>query len=206
MERVLIVAKTHMGDGYCVSGLMRSANRHIRLVPPGHYCQPADTEFAVGQAWDIEFQPVPRQKPPHVENVVVTQQCYVNDVKNLRDILVSRVQPWVGGPEALYDGLLTVSNRCYVPRSGPIPPCSTGYWLPDKPLLLARDSRGKLFYEYYIRRAKRMSECAIKFVGLANAIELIPAQTLVRVSLARWFCASTDTEEKCYLQISGWYL
>ncbi len=55
MERVLIVAKTRMSSGVCVSGLTRSS-KSIRLIPKGRFNQPIDTEFEVGQAWDIDFK------------------------------------------------------------------------------------------------------------------------------------------------------
>ena len=44
----------------------------------------------------------------------------------------------------------------------------------------------------------------IPFVGFQSPIGLIPANTLVRVSLARWWANNND-EERCYLQLSGWY-
>ena len=56
MERVLIVAKTHMKNGVCVSALTRNTNRHLRLIPPGRLNQPYNTQFEIGQTWDIEFR------------------------------------------------------------------------------------------------------------------------------------------------------
>jgi len=34
----------------------------------------------------------------------------------------------------------------------------------------------------------------------------IPADTLLRVSLARWWDNEGRHEERCYLQLSGWYV
>ena len=34
----------------------------------------------------------------------------------------------------------------------------------------------------------------------------IPLNTLVRISLARWWVPAGMSEERCYLQLSGWYL
>ena len=48
LERVLIVAKTRMKSGFCVSGLVCSSNANIRLKPEGQYNHPDDTKFEVG--------------------------------------------------------------------------------------------------------------------------------------------------------------
>lgn len=50
----------------------------------------------------------------------------------------------------------------------------------------------------YIRRN-------IKFVGFQNPLDIIPAGTLIRVFLARWWASPNDNERRCYLQLSGWY-
>lgn len=47
---------------------------------------------------------------------------------------------------------------------------------------------------------------SIKYVGFAEPINKIPAGTLVRVSLARWWRPTETSEERCYLQLSGWYV
>ena len=43
------------------------------------------------------------------------------------------------------------------------------------------------------------------YVGFEEAVETIPAGTLVRVSLARWWDTNGTTEDRCSLQLSGWY-
>ncbi len=47
----------------------------------------------------------------------------------------------------------------------------------------------------------------IPYVGLKeNPPEIIPQGTLLRLSLAHWWTPEdADTEERCYLQLSGWY-
>jgi hypothetical protein len=206
LERVLIVAKTRMNSGFCVSGLVRSSNANIRLKPEGHLNHAEDTPFEVGQVWDLEYHRPEWTHPPHVEDVIVTNQRYVTQVHNMRETLLSRIKPWHGGPQALYDGMLTLDNKkCFVSAIfGPIPPCSTGYWLPDRPLLLNRSDPQRLYYEYYDQDMSRCI-CSIKFVGLVDALPQIPAETLVRVSLSRWWKHNAAHEERCYLQLSGWY-
>lgn len=208
MERVLIVAKTRMKSGVCVSGLTRTSNKGIRLIPKDRLNQLADTEFDVGQVWDIEFQEVADVDPPHVEDVIVINKRYVGRVANLRETLTQRIQPWHGGPENLFDKMLTIGPRkCYISKSGPIPSCSTGYWIPDRQLTLTQENN-KPYYliEYKEKTGNKVYTrvLSIPFVGFASPIEQIPSGTLIRVSLARWFPSSG--EDRCYLQISGWYI
>ena len=169
MERVLIVAKTRISSGVCVSGLTRSS-KSIRLIPKGRFNQPIDTEFEVGQASGYRFQEVVEVDPPHVEDVIIINKHYKGHVDNLRQTLMNVIQPWHGGPENLFDKMLTIEGRkCYVPKSGPIPSCSTGYWLPDRQLTLDRENN-KLFYliEYADKAIGTIfpRTLAIPFVGL----------------------------------------
>ena len=206
-ERVLIVAKTRMDSGICVSGLTQVSNRGIRLLPKGRWNQPMDTRFELGQVWEMEFQEAARVEPPHVEDVIVISTKYVGRATNLRGILMRRVRPWRGGPENLFNKMLTISARkCYVSRSGPMPPCSTGYWIPDRRLILDQnESKHYYLIEHKRRYGGTLSQTlSIRFVVLEAPLEEIPAGTLVRVSLARWF--NVAGEDRCYLQISGWYL
>jgi hypothetical protein len=207
LERVLIVAKTRMKSGFCVSGLVRSSNDNIRLKPEGQYNHSDTTPFEVGQLWDLEYHCKEWISAPHVEDVIVTAQQYVGQIHNMREVLLPRVRPWCGGPQVLYDSMLTLENKKYYVSGifGPIPRCSTGYWLPDQALILNRTDLRGLYYEYRDRHTSRCI-CSIKFVGLAEALDQIPAETLVRVSLSRWRQYDFANEERCYLQLSGWYL
>ncbi len=211
MERVLIVAKTHLKNGACVSGLTRDTNKGIRLLNPDSSNQPANTPFDVGQVWELEFHPLSNPEPPHVEDVIVTEQRYIGESSNLRNILLQRVPIWKGDPKALFGGLLVFENTTsYISKSKGIPTYSTGYWLPDGALTLTQ-SYGKLYYiakrEVSIGNNLYRVTLSIPYVGYAEPIQVIPAETLVRVSLARWWPKSGPVEErKCHLQLSGWYL
>jgi hypothetical protein len=49
----------------------------------------------------------------------------------------------------------------------------------------------------------------VPFVGFDEPVDVIPAASLIRLSLARWWKhpeADEDFELRCYLQLSGWYL
>jgi 1-acyl-sn-glycerol-3-phosphate acyltransferase len=77
---------------------------------------------------------------------------------------------------------------------------SVCFWELEKDLLLYFSKKNKIRYryddnEFYIN---------IPFVGYQPPIPFIPAGTVVRLSLARWW-AGTGEEPRCYLQLSGWY-
>jgi hypothetical protein len=127
--------------------------------------------------------------------------------------MLHRTGQWLhpGGEELAYNRFrtlvplgcssrLTTSNGSgYISKAGGLPNRSTGYWVPDKPLTLEGDR-----YTYpAFAGVRRMS-----YVGFAPTIATIPAGTLVRVSLARWWRpqdADDSLEERCYLQLSGWF-
>lgn len=206
MERVLIVAKTHMKSGVCLGGLTRAQNRGVRLLPPNRPHYPADTQFQVGQVWDMEFHQATGIEPPHVEDVIVTGAKFVAQVSNIHEILLDRIHPWQGRPEQLYDGLLRVSGgRGYISEYDSIPAMSTGFWIPDQPLNLKYSLEHDRIKPNY-RFSDAAATLTIPFVGFAEPIKLLPSGTLLRVSLARWFDQDGRTERRCYLQLSGWYL
>jgi len=212
VERVLIVAKTHMGkDLACVSGLTRQSNRSIRLLTAHGSHQPADTHFEVGQVWEVECKRARRITPPHVEDVQVIKEKYVGKQPDLRETLLNRVQPWQGEPECLYDGLLSFADNgaAYISRGGQLPSSSTGYWLPQQSLTLTHiDDRTYYQTDYDFEQiGKRFAgTLRIRYVGFAEPLAELSAQTLVRVSLARWWRLRPEDEERCYLQLSGWYM
>jgi hypothetical protein len=59
----------------------------------------------------------------------------------------------------------------------------------------------KIRYRYFSDKGLR----SLPYVGFENPAEVIPAGTVVRVSLARWWNKEGEKEERCSLQLSGWY-
>lgn len=217
MARVLIVSKTWWGSsGFCVGGLDLDTNKNIRLLDPNQRKQPRNTPFNIGQIWDMDYLPSEKVNPPHNEDVFVQSSQLVGNQPQLSDFLLQRIQPWIGGIHLLFDGLLTFQNRwgsasytAFISRTDEIPSCSTGFWIPDKPLLILNGSyNGSQYYIYNDAYPKWSLETyKIAYVGLAQQIDCLPEKTLIRVSLARWWPLSVPEEErKCYLQISGWYI
>ena len=210
MERVLIVAKTHMNNGACVGGLLMQSNRHIRLLTGDRTKQPEETRYDVGQLWDIEYRLTGVDRP-HVESIVVMHSQFYGMQPDLRATLLQRVQPWRGKPWCLFDGLLrTEEKSCYIAKAGRLPRGSVGYWLPDEPLTLIYQ-RDKPYYQLeYPPRSMglhwRAGVLSIRYVGFAAPLSSIPAHTLLRVSLSRWWKPDWAPDERCYLQLSGWYI
>src|SRR5947209_92779 len=96
--RVLIVAKTRMHWTACVGGLALDNNQGVRLLTADGSNQPVNTDYEVGQVWDLEFKPKPDIRPPHVEDVMVVGRQLVGTEPKLRQLLMERVQPWHGPP------------------------------------------------------------------------------------------------------------
>jgi hypothetical protein len=218
MEKVLVVAKTHMNAGYvCIGGLNLGTRKNVRLLLPGlgnrNENHPANTPFDVGQIWNLELQPRAQAEPPHVEDMIIIDQKQIGRQSDIRQTLLQYVKPWQGDYKQLFDGCLEFTDRSgYISRQGEMPSCSTGYWLTSTPLIRKsyKDDKGNeaAFYHPQIQFNGRLvsSTLRIKYVGFVNSIERIPENTLIRVSLARWFPHKDYPNDHCYLQISGWYL
>jgi ATP-dependent DNA helicase RecQ len=202
--RVLIVAKTHMHDRACVGGLALDDNKALRLLEPNGAHQPAGTDYEIGQVWELDFRPSSHIRPPHVEDVLVTKRRLMGRVIDLPGCLLGRVEPWRGAPNQTFDNLVrpTYNGSGYVNDIMGVPGMSTGFWLPDRPLA-QEVSEGKSYYRYPCDKGVRL----LRYVGFTSPMKSVPTGTLVRLSLARWWRpdGAHDVEERCYLQMSGWY-
>jgi hypothetical protein len=111
---------------------------------------------------------------------------------------------WRGNPDNLFNSQIdfTSNGSGFISSSKGTPNLSVGFWISDKDLT-RRDFSGKVRYNYPSTGNWR----SVTYVGKEAPIDAIPAGTLMRVSLARWWSPNdSDAEEKCYLQLSGWYL
>jgi len=203
--KVIIVAKTHMRGGACI-GAITMDGQSVRLV--AHDMASNDhfnCEYQIGDVWEIQADPPKDLNPPHVENIIVRSKRLLQAVSMDRVIrFIEQVMPPIcGGPDLLYDGLVQASagGAMYIAERTGIPTASTLFWRPDRDLI--RDEEGKrIRYRYPTADGGR----TLAFVGFQDAIGIIPAGTLVRVSLAHWWRPETcdDLELRCYLQLSGW--
>jgi hypothetical protein len=200
---VIIVSKTHMSNAACVGGVLANG-RFVRLLKSDGYNQDSDSDIEVGEVYTIIFSERTEKNPPHVEDILVRSMTYkftFEDIGKMVEYLKVKlkIKIWKGSSDVLFDGNLqwTSGGSGYISEDGEIPTSSVGFWIPDKNLT-RKDFNDKVRYSYPIRWRN------ISYVGFQNPVDLIPAGTLVRVSLARWWSPNND-EERCYLQLSGWY-
>jgi hypothetical protein len=202
---ILIVGKTRMTTGVCVGGLALETNRSVRLLPETGINHNTDTPFKVGQIWDMEIVDSEHLQPPHVEDVRIKKCKLIGQQDHLMRFLGDRIKPWCGRPNVLFDGRVrfTQSDSGFIARSSGVPKQSTGFWISDRKLE-RNEIYSKLKYSYISPNCN----LNIPFVGFDTPIQLLKAGTLLRVSLARWWKPeeNSEVEERCYLQLSGWYL
>jgi len=200
---VIIISKTHMSNAACVGGVLANG-RFVRLLNSDGYNQDSDTDIEVGEVYTISFSERTEKRPPHIEDILVHSMTYKFAFENIGKMVEYlkeklKIKIWKGSSDVLFDGNLqwTSGGSGYISENGGIPTCSVGFWIPDKDLT-RKDFNDKVRYSYPLRWRN------ISYVGFQNPVDLIPAGTLVRVSLARWWSPNED-EERCYLQLSGWY-
>lgn len=201
---VLIVGRTIMsGTSRCLGGIAHDGTS-LRLLRADGSHWDTTAPFKIGDVWDVAYHPVGSPNPPHTEDVLVSKYQLVGPQKNLRTHLLNRVDAWRGGINRLFGGVLgyTASNNGFVCQRLGVPAHSTWFWIPDRELTLRADSK---HYDY----PEKYSHRGLSYVGEPQPLPTLPAETLVRVSLARWWRqdeAQPDFEERCYLQLSGWFL
>lgn len=199
----LILSKTRFGVLYCIGGLVLANNQFVRLLTANGNYQPANTTLEVGQIVDINFHAANNIILPHNEDVILLNSRFVRNQNGLRNFLMTRnLLVWQGSILNLYNGLLhwTTQGSGYFNSQTNFPPNSVGFWIPEHNL---NYENGYYHYPDPVRK--------IKYVGVAAPLEEIPAETLIRVSLAKWWPNPNDQQygnvpRGCYLQLSGWYL
>src|SRR5690606_4859208 len=96
----------------------------------------------------------------------------------------------------------TSNYNGYICQRRGVPAHSTWFWIPDRNLTLRTDGK---HYDYFDGLLPR----GLSYVGEPQPLPTLSAGTLLRVSLARWWKpenAEPAFEERCYLQLSGWFL
>lgn len=199
---VIIVSKTHMANHACVGGVLADG-KFVRLLNSDGYNQDSDTDMEIGKVYSITYTQRRNTIPPHVEDILVNSITFkftFESISKMVDYLKNKlnIKIWRGDPNNLFDGKLqwTSGGSGYISKNN-IPANSVGFWMPDRNLN-RNDYNEKVRFNYPI------SGRNISYVGYQSPVNIIPSGTLVRVSLARWW-SPNDEEEKCYLQLSGWY-
>lgn len=210
--RIVIVGKTKMKGGVCVGGVVEDTGQAVRLIPKGASCNPKDTDFEVGEVWELDIKPRPHTTPPHTEDHdILRPGTFVGEIEDLDEWLRENVEPWQGDRTAPFNGTLHFRDNgtAYVLQGGDLPDCSTGFWILPNKLVYDPFVKGTGEEVPYYRLA---STKPIKFpyVGLLPVAQLpkvLPAGTLVRLSLAHTWpnAPQPENRDKFFLQLSGWY-
>lgn len=201
---VLIVAKTHLRRGFCV-GAIAENGRSLRLDAPDFETPHFNAEYEIGDVWRIEQCSVPRECVlPHTEDIVVHRKRKVKQSSKLLETIYQQMPPVCGDVERLFDGAVRQDEqgRLYI-GPGQVPGYSTLFWCPDQPLSLCSGPGDRFQYSYPGTTGK----VTLSYTGTALAAHKIPAGSLVRISVARWWKPETTpwAEARCHLQVSGWF-
>lgn len=190
----------------CVGGLVLNTHRFIRLMNQGNYNQPGNTDFDVGDIWDINFVNRVPVHPPHIEDVIITSKNYLRTIDSVSNYLHEHnLVNWNGHINNLFGGLLswTNSGTGYISVNGQLPTQSVGFWISDRDLIKVEFDQ-KVRYRYPNGNNYRN----ISYVGYQQTIDAIPAGTILRVSFSRIFPPENSpitAPRGYYLQLSGWY-
>jgi ATP-dependent DNA helicase RecQ len=203
--KVLIVAKTRLGDGACVWGIAEDG-RSVRWVAAEAAAkEQAGLEYEVHEVWEVESIPDPGRVPPHLENIVVQAARRLKRSRNTLAVIRRWQPPVAGAPGTLFDGLAQASGggALYVAEATGLPGFSAQFWRPDQTLQLELQGR-RIRYRY----PTPDGGCTLAFAGFQEPLAVLPAGTLLRISLAHWWRPKDHPEEelRCYLQVSGWFL
>ena len=200
---ILIVAKTHMKNAFCVGAYDITNKRNIRLLTSIGKNPPVDTQFNVGQLWDIEYIDRPIITPPHVEDVLVKSATFRKKIHNISNFLLNNVPIWKGDPTIIFDKKITFPiNRKsgFLEQKNSSLNQSVGFWQSDQNLeFTILDDRKH--YLYFGEQA-----FSFPYVGVMDKVEAIPKNTLIRISLTRWWSPNPNLPKSCYCQISGWFM
>jgi hypothetical protein len=202
---VVIISVTKVGDNHvCVGAMQEDNGRPLRLMYPHGRFPSTDIGYRVGDIWNIDFVPRIDIIEPHNEDVVVRRAINTNQsVRSVRDFLMGHnIEIWTLVRQ-LFEGQLdwTSNGSGYLNDKDRVPTTSVGFFTCVRDLVY-RDGYYEVERDENYTKYRRFS-----YVGVVPARIRIPAGTLIRVSLARWWAPpDQNIEERCYCQVSGWYL
>lgn len=205
MAEVLIVDKTKISnETYSVGGLQMDSLRSLRLFPPTLNSHPKDTPLDIGQVWEFTLQEMSPEEivAPHVEDILVIGAKMLRTISldQVKAFVLENIDAPIVHPKDLFYGRLQSkqSEKKRITPDGGIPLKSSGFWRLDGDLILQEvDNEARFICMDYSRRRTIID---LPFVGEQALEEVIPAGTLLRLSLSRWF------NEGFWLQLSGWFL
>ena len=208
--RAVIVAKTEMGRNICVGAVCEATGDFLRLIPAtgASYHSWNTFDAQISDVVTLEGHPEPLPDSPHVEDFLVSRWNIAGaPIEDLSAWIREHCKIWSGDPSCLFDGHLaaTAFGSQFLERTSEMPSHSVGFWRTPWPLYhrCFSNDDGTTKHSY---AAAKCFGFRVPYKGFLDPIEQIPANALVRVSLARWVSFRDDVVEKCWLQLSGWYL
>lgn len=203
MATILIVSKTQMKNGVCVGGIDERTCELIRLHNERGGHLPFDAPYEIGDRWEMNIETAWNvREEPHVEDKQSSPIRKIDNVgsRGIIDFVNSHDlgnRLTRGNIQTIFEGCMNFQGtRNFINRQR-IPSFSTQFWIADQDL-----THSVMFNKhYYVYNGIR-----IKFVGYQEHVDRIPAGSLIRLSLANWWNGDESGEDRCYLQLSGWYL
>lgn len=212
MSKVLIVSKTRMlNDKVCVGGVDVERKRSVRLMNENGYHESSlECPYEIYDVWDLDYINSNQRPAPHVEDVNVISRekkgvlkDELRQVDKLAQLLKQcNIPVFNGSLLSVFDGKLKPTQYgTFFINEDDVPSYSTCFWICDRDVRRS-DFRGKQRYNY--NDGSRQWGYNISYVGLTDAVDIIPQGSLIRLSLAHWWSLDdSDDEERCYLQLSG---
>lgn len=213
MTRVVIVGKTIMKSQRCIGALGSDDSKSYRLLSSTGRNFPANTEFSLGQVWDVDLRAESNLICPHTENHRVIRQQHVRtlSMQELTEFVQDRICAPTVTPKQLFDGCMrfTSQSKALIYRYGTRPKYSTGFWRFDKTLYRRNNENEKVRYLYCVDDVScdfgdEDLHLDVPYVGCDDPPEFIPSGTLLRFSLSGEYRAGKYIG--FWLQLSGWFL
>lgn len=203
MTKVLIVSKTQMNSGVCVGGIVEETCEFIRLHNEKGGILAAETPFQIGDRWILQITTAwNKRQAPHIEDKQIVANRLIENIgtkgiiqfiqsHNLGNRLVD------GRLEETFESCLCLQGTKNFINKSAVPNFSTQFWITDKDLV---------YYQLFDKHYYMYGSIRLKYVGYETPISRISQGTIVRLSLANWWNGDGSNEERCYLQLSGWYI
>lgn len=207
----MIASKTKMHEGrVCVGGVDLDKHCSLRLMDRnGRHDTRDDCKYEIYQVWDMTYIMKTRRGAPHNHedcNVTSAALLYTyTDRGSLISLLRESGMHVNEGPLTnVFDGKLKSEGAACFISQPEVPDHSTCFWIADRDLRMYR--YGNDIRYRYSDPSSYNGWVSIKYVGLDdNPRDIIPAGTLIRLSLANWWQKDDAPELRCYLQLSGYY-
>ena len=206
---VVIIAKTRMGQNLCIGAVRinQRQGRCLRLLPAQNTKYRSWSEFkpAVGDVIKGRLTPCPQAEPPHTEDHILADGwTQAGHMKSARHLVSKFCEVWKGGRDSLFDGTLRWSNAGggRIPKGARLPDGSVGFWELPAPAKKELHNE-KVKYRIHLGA----NSVLVPFVGeeREQLPDVLPAGTIARMSLSRWWKPPGHDEDACWLQLSGYY-